>query len=201
LRNELPDEIDGGIREPIGGIREYRASTPRDPDRTSIYPTIERVTDLMDRAIRIPGTQIRFGLDPIIGFIFPEGGDVIGAIVSAWMILASVRYGLPKGVIARMVFNVALDYLIGSVPLIGDLFDFAWKSNTKNLELLKQHGRGPGRSFWSDWGWAIILLSLFAGMVVTIVVASLYLINQILGSVSLTWVGELLNGSNIPLWS
>ena len=201
MTNELQDGIDSGIRDPIGGIREYRASTVSEPGGTSIYHTIERVTDLMDRAIRIPGTQIRFGLDPIIGFIFPEGGDVIGAVVSVWMILASVRYGLPKGVIARMVFNVAVDYLIGSVPLIGDLFDFAWKSNSRNLDLLKQHGRGPGRSFWSDWGWAIILLSLFAGMVVAIVVASIYLINQFLGSVSLTWVGALLNGSNITLWS
>jgi Domain of unknown function (DUF4112) len=116
VTNELRDGIDTGVREPIGGVREYRPSTVRGPDGTSLYHTIERVTDLMDRAIRIPGTQIRFGLDPIIGFIFPEGGDVVGAIVSAWMILASVRYGLPKGVIARMVFNVAVDYLIGSVP-------------------------------------------------------------------------------------
>jgi hypothetical protein len=170
-------------------MEQYRAAAIGQPDGTSIYYTIERVTDLMDRAIRIPGTQIRFGLDPIIGFVFPEGGDVIGAVVSAWLVLASVRHGLPKGVIARMVFNVAVDYLIGSVPLIGDLFDFAWKANSRNLDLLKTHSRGVGRSFWSDWGWAVILLSLFAGMVIGIALVSIYLIRLVLNNVSLTWVG------------
>ena len=168
---------------------QYRPAAISQPDGTSIYHTIERVTDLMDRAIRIPGTQIRFGLDPIIGFVFPEGGDVIGAVVSICLVLASVRHGLPKAVIARMVFNIALDYLIGSVPMIGDMFDFAWKANSRNLDLLREHSRGVGRSFWSDWGWAIILLSIFAGMVIGIALVSIYLIRQVLGNISLTWPG------------
>jgi len=184
LASERPGGIDIGRRDAIDPIGQYRSRALGQPDGSPIYHTIERVTDLMDRAIRIPGTQIRFGLDPIIGFLFPEGGDVIGAVVSICLVLASVRHGLPKGVIARMVFNVAVDYLIGSVPLIGDMFDFAWKSNTRNLELLKQHGRGMGSSFWSDWGWAIILLSLFAGMVVGVAVVSIYLINRVLNNLS-----------------
>jgi hypothetical protein len=188
LASDRPGGINSEGRDAIGGdIGQYRATAIGQPDGTSIYYTIERVTDLMDRAIRIPGTQIRFGLDPIIGFVFPEGGDVIGAVVSAWLVLASVRHGLPKGVIARMVFNVAVDYLIGSVPLIGDMFDFAWKANSRNLDLLKIHSRGVGRSFWSDWGWAVILLSLFAGMVVGIGLVSIYLIRLVLNNVSLTW--------------
>ena len=190
MASERPGGIDSGVRDPIGGIiRPYRPPAISQPDAASIYRTIERVTDLMERAIRIPGTRIRFGLDPILGFVFPEGGDVIGAVVSVCLVLASVRHGLPKAVIARMVFNIALDYLIGSVPLIGDMFDFAWKANTRNLELLKKHSRGVGRSFWSDWGWAIILLSVFAGMVIGIVLVSIYLIRQVLGNISLTWVG------------
>jgi hypothetical protein len=190
VASERPGGIDSGVRDPIGGIiRPYRPPAISQPDAASIYRTIERVTDLMERAIRIPGTRIRFGLDPILGFVFPEGGDVIGAVVSVCLVLASVRHGLPKAVIARMVFNIALDYLIGSVPLIGDMFDFAWKANTRNLELLKKHSRGVGRSFWSDWGWAIILLSIFAGMVIGIVLVSIYLIRQVLGNISLTWVG------------
>ena len=175
----------GEGRESNGAIGSYSPAALGPPEGSSIYHTIERVTDLMDRAIRIPGTQIRIGLDPIIGLVFPEAGDVIGAVVSASLILASVRHGLPKGVIARMVFNVAIDYLIGSVPLVGDLFDFAWKSNSKNLELLKRHGRGIGRSFWSDWGWAVILLSLFGAMVVGIALVSLYLLRRALNNVSL----------------
>ena len=179
MSSEQPGGIDSGVRDPIGGvIRPYRPPAISQTDAASIYTTIERVTDLMERAIRIPGTQIRFGIDPILGFVFPEAGDVVGAVVSAFLILASVRHGLPKGVIARMVFNVALDFLIGSVPVIGDMFDFAWKANSRNLELLKRHGRGPGRSFWSDWGWAVILLSLLAGVVIGIAVLSFYLIRR-----------------------
>ena len=180
MTSERPGGLDSEGRNAMGFQGPFRATELGQPEGKSIYSTIERVTDLMDRAIRIPGTQIRFGLDPIIGFLFPEGGDVIGAVVSAWLILASVRHGLPKRVIGRMVFNVAVDYLIGSVPLIGDMFDFAWQSNTKNLELLKEHGRGIGRSFWSDWGWAIALLSLFAIMVAGIAAVSIYLIDQVL---------------------
>ena len=182
MTRERAGGLESEPRNAMGFQGPFRATELGQPEGKSIYSTIERVTDLMDRAIRIPGTQIRFGLDPIIGFLFPEGGDVIGAAVSAWLILASVRHGLPKKVIGRMVFNVAVDYLIGSVPLIGDMFDFAWKSNTKNLELLKEHGRGIGRSFWTDWGWAIVLLSLFAAMVVGIAVVTIYLINQVLSN-------------------
>ena len=182
MTSERPGGPGSEGRRAIAFEAPYNSTELGQPEGKSIYGTIERVTDLMDRAIRIPGTQIRFGLDPILGFLFPEGGDVIGAVVSAWLILASVRHGLPKRVIGRMVFNVALDYLIGSVPLIGDMFDFAWQSNTRNLALLKEHGRGVGRSFWSDWGWTIILLSLFAGMVLGIAVVTIYLINQVLSN-------------------
>ena len=108
----------------------------------------------------MPGTELRFGLDPVISFLFPVAGDTIGALLSAYIILVSVRYGLPKSVITRMVFNVVADFAVGSVPLLGDLFDFAWKSNDKNMKLLEKHARGPGGSFWSDWAWLFILFGI-----------------------------------------
>jgi hypothetical protein len=138
-----------------------QASLSRSGD-ASINKHLERIAFLMDRAIKIPGTNIHFGLDPIIGFILPEAGDAITAIVSAYIVLASVRYGLRKIVIARMVFNIAVDYLIGSIPLIGDLLDFAWKANEKNLRLLNHYATGAKHSRWSDWGWVFILLGLLA---------------------------------------
>jgi hypothetical protein len=144
-----------------------------------IDPHLERITDLMDRAIRIPGTNMRIGLDPILGLVLPQVGDAIGAVVSAYVILASLRYGLPKGIIARMVFNLGVDYLMGSIPLIGDFTDFAWKANDKNIALLKTHARGEGRSFWSDWGWAIILLAVLGAMIVGLIAFSLTLLNRI----------------------
>jgi hypothetical protein len=114
----------------------------------------------MDQSIRIPGTDIRFGIDPVIGFFFPVAGDAIGAIVSAYIVLVSVKYGLPKIVIARMVFNIAADFVVGSIPFLGDAADFVWKVNTRNLRLLNKYASGKQRSFWSDWAWVLILFGV-----------------------------------------
>jgi len=121
---------------------------------------LERIALLMDKALRIPGTDMRFGLDPIIGFFFPVAGDAIGALVSAYIVFVSVRYGLPKVVIARMVFNIAADFVVGSIPFVGDAADFVWKVNTRNLRLLNKYASGEGRSFWSDWAWVFVLLGI-----------------------------------------
>ena len=100
---------------------------------------------LLDRAVRVPGTNITFGLDAILGLI-PGGGDVAGAIFSAWLIVLGSRMGLPRHILMRMVANVAIDTVGGSVPLLGDLFDVAWKSNTRNLQLLEQFADAPSGS-------------------------------------------------------
>jgi Domain of unknown function (DUF4112) len=121
---------------------------------------LDRMSFILDDAFRIPGTNIRFGLDPVISFLFPVAGDAIGAMMSAYIVLLSVRHGLPKIVIARMVFNVAVDFIIGGIPLIGDLFDFTWKSNDKNMRLLNRYATGGKRSFWSDWAWVFVLLAI-----------------------------------------
>jgi Domain of unknown function (DUF4112) len=119
---------------------------------------LERIGLLMDKSIRIPGTDLTFGLDPVIGLFFPVVGDAIGALVSAYIVLVSVRYGLPKIVIARMVFNIAADFIVGSIPFVGDAADFVWKVNTRNLRLLNKYASGVDRSFWSDWAWVFFLL-------------------------------------------
>ena len=92
---------------------------------------------LLDRAFRIPGTNITFGLDPLLGLI-PGGGDIAGAVFSSWLILLGSRMGLPRHVMVQMITNVAIDTIGGSVPVIGDLFDVAWKSNSKNLAILER---------------------------------------------------------------
>ncbi|MEK6324012.1 MAG: DUF4112 domain-containing protein [Acidobacteriota bacterium] len=137
--------------------------------RPPIDQHLERIALLMDKAVRIPGTDIRFGLDPVIGFFFPVAGDAIGAIVSAYIVFISVRYGLPKIVIARMVFNIAADFAVGSIPFLGDAVDFVWKVNTRNLSLLNKYASGKRGSFWSDWAWLFVLLGalfllLFGGI-------------------------------------
>lgn len=90
---------------------------------------------LLDEAIRIPGTNIRVGLDALLGLL-PGGGDVAGGLLSGLIMLQAARAGAPASILARMLGNVLLDVAIGTVPLFGDLFDVAWRANTRNVRLL-----------------------------------------------------------------
>ena len=99
---------------------------------------IRKISRLLDSAIGIPGTKIRFGLDPILGLI-PGGGDLIGGLISAYMVYLATSFGLKKEEIGKMVGNVALETVLGSVPLVGDIFDAYFKANIRNLEILEQH--------------------------------------------------------------
>ena len=157
---------DPGNRDLINQSLDLRTGAPLRPyDRPPIDQHLERIALLMDGSIRIPGTGIKFGIDPIIGFFFPVAGDAIGAVISAYIVFVSVRYGLPKIVIARMVFNIAADFVVGSIPFLGDAADFVWKVNTRNLRLLNKYASGTRGSFWSDWAWLFILLAVLFAVV------------------------------------
>lgn len=93
---------------------------------------------LLDSSITIPGIGWKIGLDPLVGLI-PGIGDLIGAALSAYIILEAARAEVPGYVLFRMLANVGFDTLIGAVPAVGDLFDAAWKSNTRNVALLERH--------------------------------------------------------------
>ena len=96
------------------------------------------LTNLLDNAVRVPGTSMRFGLDPVLGLI-PGLGDVAGAALSGYVVLLASQLGAPTTVIVRMLGNVVIDTVGGTVPVIGDLFDAGWKSNSRNLALLERH--------------------------------------------------------------
>lgn len=97
---------------------------------------------LLDDQFRIPGTRFRFGLDGIIGLV-PGVGDVLSLAVSAYIIGRASQLGLPRHVLGRMVWNTGVDFLVGAIPLFGDVFDFAHKANLKNIRLLEHHRRLP----------------------------------------------------------
>jgi len=99
---------------------------------------IRKIAKLLDTAIGIPGTKIRFGLDPILGLI-PGGGDLISAGISAYMIYLAARFGLKSAEIFKMIQNVVIETAIGSIPIAGDIFDAYYKANMRNLEILEQH--------------------------------------------------------------
>ncbi|MDQ3346379.1 MAG: DUF4112 domain-containing protein, partial [Acidobacteriota bacterium] len=95
---------------------------------------LRRWSVVLDSAFRIPGTSVRFGMDPVLGLV-PGMGDVTTPLFSAVLLLQAVRLRIPKVVQLRMLLNAAIDLAIGLVPLVGDLFDFAWKANVRNLAL------------------------------------------------------------------
>jgi len=109
-----------------------------DPKARPSADAIERIAWLMDQAIVIPGTNIRVGLDALLGLV-PGLGDVATGLVQAALVLYAVaHYRVPKAVAARMVANVLLDIGVGSIPLVGDVFDVFFKANTRNVRLLRE---------------------------------------------------------------
>jgi hypothetical protein len=118
-----------------------------DPTRGTPGPganvsTLRQLARLLDEAFRVPGTNLRFGLDAILGLI-PGAGDIAGGLLSTVIILQAAKLGAPRSVLARMVLNVAIDSIVGAVPLLGDLFDIGWKSNTRNAALLQRYADRP----------------------------------------------------------
>ena len=108
-------------------------------------PTLRRARALargLDEAFAIPGTQLRFGLDSILGLI-PGFGDVASASASSYLVWLAVREGAGRALTARMLFNIGVDTLFGSIPVVGDLFDLGFKANTRNLALLERHLAQP----------------------------------------------------------
>ena len=137
---------------------------------------LARFAELLDSGIRIPGTQLRFGLDPLIGLI-PGVGDAAGAVLAGWILVEAIRLGASRATLVRIAGNIALDAGLGAVPLIGDIFDFAWKANVRNVALLERHLRDPARAMRADrsfvafviGGITVVTLGLFAlGAVLTI---------------------------------
>jgi hypothetical protein len=121
---------------------------------------------LLDSRFRIPGTNIRFGLDAIVGLV-PGVGDFAGAIASAYFIYEAARLGAPGPVLARMVTNVGVEALVGAIPILGDLFDVAFKANNRNVRLLEQHAVAPDMARRSS---RKLLVGLGIGLVLLVVV-------------------------------
>ncbi|MBD2109075.1 DUF4112 domain-containing protein [Nodosilinea sp. FACHB-13] len=102
---------------------------------------IRRISRLMDTAFKIPVLGIKVGWDPVLGLV-PGLGDLIATAVSAYIIVLAARFRLPRSILAQMVLNIGLEAVVGTVPLVGDLFDAFYKSNVRNLKLLEAHLQG-----------------------------------------------------------
>jgi hypothetical protein len=131
---------------------------------------IGRVTKVLDELVEVPGTPIKVGLDPIIGLI-PFVGDAIAALAGGWVILEASRFGVPRIVLARMILNLTIDLAIGAIPFVGDLYDFVFHSNTRNLALFRRHALDPDASTRGEQALFIGLALLIVGIIWLVVTA------------------------------
>ncbi|HLP40088.1 MAG TPA: DUF4112 domain-containing protein [Fibrobacteria bacterium] len=118
---------------------------------------------ILDNSIKLPGINYRIGLDALIGII-PVVGDLVGTALSSFILLEASRMGVPRATLFRMGFNVVLEAAVGVIPFAGDFFDFVWKANRRNVDLLKAHLADPARSRRSDWAFAVIFLLVVVGV-------------------------------------
>ena len=125
---------------------------------------LDLLSRVLDEWFRVPGTSIRFGLDGIIGLV-PGLGDIIGGLASTILVVAAWVRGVPYITLARMVVNIAIEVLIGTIPLLGDAFDIAWKANRRNYALIVRHLEQKRQQTWRDWVYllliAITLIAIF----------------------------------------
>lgn len=153
--------------------------SPPEPHPTARLDRLQSFSYWLDNAIAIPGTPYRFGLDPIIGLL-PGGGDTVTGLLSAYLVWEAARLGLPRATLVRMVWNILLEVIVGTIPVVGDLFDFAWKANSKNMRLIRQHLDLPHRSRRRDRGFAILLIAFLLVVILGLVSFSVWLFSLVL---------------------
>ncbi|MFN2499656.1 MAG: DUF4112 domain-containing protein [Pyrinomonadaceae bacterium] len=155
------------------------ASRPIEPAERSIDQNLEQLAWLMDDLIRVPGLGWRFGLDALVGLI-PGFGDTASSLASFYILASAVRYRVPKITLLRMGLNLGIDYLVGSLPLVGDLFDAWWKSNQKNIALLRERAtvsaQDARQGQLSDWLFVGLIMLLLAGLALAAAAVSVYLL-------------------------
>jgi hypothetical protein len=144
-----------------------KARPIRDNDGPAIQ-WVEQLSKLMDSRFVIPGTNIRFGIDPLLSLL-PVFGDLITFVVSGMLIYTMRNHGASRNVAIKMILNATLDALIGAIPLVGTIFDIFYKANDRNVKLLKEH-YFEGKHQGSGNG----LLTLIAIVSILIVAAAFY---------------------------
>lgn len=113
-------------------------STPSSEEAAAVRERMARYAHFLDTFIPIPGTRLRIGVEPLLGLV-PVAGDIAGLLFSSLLIYEAQRIGAPRRVLLRMAANTLIDSLLGAIPLFGDIFDFAFKSNRRNVQLLHDH--------------------------------------------------------------
>jgi hypothetical protein len=139
------------------------------PTLPSELRLVEKITYWMDNAITVPFTKFKFGIDPLLSF-FPVAGSAVSLLISSLTLLAALRSGVGKSVVFAMLGNILLDFMVGNIPILGNIFDFAYKANTRNLKMLQEYyatgtpPKNPHKAFLS------VILLIFVSIILTIFV-------------------------------
>jgi len=149
--------------------------TKEERKRIEIEDGLESLSKYLDDWVKIPVVGWRFGLDALIGLI-PNIGDTMTSVASFYILVAGVRYGVPKITLLRMAFNIGLDYVVGVIPFVGDAFDFFWKANKQNMDLIRERGTGKGKGTTGDYIFVLGMLLLLIGILIGSILVSLYIL-------------------------
>jgi len=168
--------------------RSYESQTLSQRERSvTVDESLERLAWLMDDLIRVPGLGWRFGLDALVGLI-PGFGDTATSLASFYILASAVRYRVPKITLLRMGLNIGIDYLVGSLPLVGDLFDAWWKSNQMNIALLRKRATVSAEDArsgkLSDWLFVGLIILLLLGLALAAAAVSIYFVVLIVQQLS-----------------
>jgi hypothetical protein len=131
----------------------------------------------LDSAFRVPGTNLTFGFDPILGLI-PGLGDLTTPFFAALLLLHAVRLRIPRVVQVRMLINAAIDLAIGVIPFLGDFFDFGWKANVRNLALLERYARPGTTATRGDWLFVLGVIAVLAAVAVIPLLFTAWLLSR-----------------------
>jgi hypothetical protein len=140
-----------------------------------------RIAWLLDSSIPLPGMRFRIGVDAIIGLI-PGVGDLLGVLLSSYIVREAARVGAPPSVLIRMAWNVALEGVVGMVPLLGDVFDAAWKANQRNFALLEAHLDQPQRVRRSSRAFVAVLMLGLVGLFVLVGAGGYFIVRAIVNA-------------------
>lgn len=159
-------------------MRRAPALAATRPGEPAAARRVRALARFLDTSIRLPGLGYRIGWDAVVGLV-PGVGDVAGGIVSCYIVLQAARLGTPASTLLRMLANIGLEMIVGAVPVLGDLFDAAWKANTRNVRLLDRHLADPGAARRAGRAWLLAV----AGGVVGVMLALVLLVFQVLRAV------------------
>jgi hypothetical protein len=170
-------------------MRKPQAIPPSSADDQlpQLAPELQLLADWMDGVFRVPGVGWRFGLDAILGFI-PGIGDTATSVASLYILTAAHRYGVTRTTLLRMALNVVLDAVVGAIPLVGDIFDVYWKSNQRNVAILKRHMLAvPSEQRHlqrADRWFVVLLVTVLALLLIGSVIVAAMLLTWFIGAVA-----------------